>query len=328
MYKPDRYRYERLPYDRLGLSGLQVAPLSLGLWHNFGGTASYENCREMVLGSFDLGITHFDLANNYGPPPGSAETMLGKILQSDLQPYRNELLIATKAGYDMWPGPYGNFGSRKYLLASLDDSLQRLGVDYVDIFYHHRPDPQTPVEETMMALDSAVRSGKALYVGLSNNNATQLKAARTVLKELRTPFVVNQVRYNMFDRTAELEMVQTAEVLGIGLFVYSPLAQGLLTDKYLNGIPADSRASGKSIFLNREDITSEVIQKIRALSRLAATRGQSLAQLALAFILRHSSVSSVIIGASNLTQIQDCYRVVENLILTPRELEEIDLILQ
>ena len=328
MYRPDRYRYERLPYDRLGYSGLQVAPLSLGLWHNFGGAASFDNCREMVLGSFDLGITHFDLANNYGPPPGAAETMFGKILKSDLMPYRNELLIATKAGYDMWPGPYGNFGSRKYLLSSLDDSLKRMGVDYVDIFYHHRPDPQTPIEETMGALDSAVRSGKALYVGLSNYNATQLKAARAILKEMKTPFVANQVRYNMFDRTAENELVQTAEVLGIGLFVYSPLAQGLLTNRYANGIPADSRAGGKSVFLNKEDISRATMQKVRALTKLASQRGQSLAQLALAYVLRHSSVSSVIIGASRLQQIQDCYRVVENMLLSSRELEEIDLILQ
>ncbi|MBN2717309.1 MAG: aldo/keto reductase [Deltaproteobacteria bacterium] len=328
MYRPDRYRYERLPYDRLGYSGLLVPPLSLGLWHNFGGAASFDKCREMVLGSFDLGITHFDLANNYGPPPGSAETMLGKILKSDLKPYRNELLIATKAGYDMWPGPYGNFGSRKYMLSSLDDSLSRLGLDYVDIFYHHRPDPQTPIEETMGALDSAVRSGKAMYVGLSNYNATQLKAARAILKEMKTPFVANQIRYNMFDRSAENELVQTAEVLGIGLFVYSPLAQGLLTDRYAQGIPADSRAGGNSVFLNKEDISRDVMQKVRALSRLAAQRGQSLAQLALAYVLRHSSVSSVIIGASNLQQIQDCYRVVENMLLSARELEEIDLILQ
>ncbi|MBN2525550.1 MAG: aldo/keto reductase [Deltaproteobacteria bacterium] len=328
MFKADSKRYEKLPYDRLGYSGLMVAPISLGLWHNFGGAAAFENCREMVTGAFNLGVTHFDLANNYGPPPGSAETMFGKILASDLKSYRNELLIATKAGYDMWPGPYGDFGSRKYLLSSLDDSLKRMGLDYVDIFYHHRPDPQTPIEETMGALDAAVRSGKALYAGLSNYNATQLKAARAVLKEQKTPFVVNQVKYNMFDRAAELEMVQTAEVLGIGLLIYSPLAQGLLTNRYLNGVPQDSRAGGNSVFLKRDDVSNEMMQKVVALSKLAAARGQTVTQLALAFVLRHSSVSSVIIGASRLAQIEECHRTMENLTLSSKELEAIELILQ
>ncbi|MBN2343635.1 MAG: aldo/keto reductase [Deltaproteobacteria bacterium] len=327
MGTPNEKRYENCTYHRIGRSGLKVAPLSLGLWHNFGGDASYDNCREMVLGAFDLGITHFDLANNYGPPPGSAEKMFGRILKSELAAHRNELLIATKAGYDMWPGPYGDFGSRKYLLSSLDDSLRRMGVDYVDIFYHHRPDPDTPLAETMGALDSAVRSGKALYVGLSNYNAAQLKQAYAVLAELKTPFVVNQVRYNMFDRAVEKELVATADELGIGLTVFSPLAQGMLTERYLQGVPADSRAGGASVFLNNSDITADRIDKVRALGKIAASRGQTIAQLALAFVLRHASVSSVIVGASRLQQIVDCFGVTKKMSLSAEELIQIETIL-
>lgn len=327
MYIPNSHRYENTPYNRLGSSGLKVAPVSLGLWHNFGENADFSNCRDMVLGAFDLGITHFDLANNYGPPAGMAEQTFGHIFEADLKSYRDELLISTKAGYDMWPGPYGDFGSRKYLLASLDQSLTRLGVDYVDIFYHHRPDPDTPLDETMGALHQAVKSGKALYAGLSNYSAEQLNAACKILKELKTPFVVNQVRYNMFDREVEEHLIGTTDELGLGLIVYSPLAQGLLTNRYLQGVPGDSRAAGNSIFLQQQDVSKSKIEKVQALEKIASTRNQSIAQLALAFVLRHSCVASVIIGASRMAQIKDCFEVVNNMSLSAQEMQQIEKIL-
>jgi L-glyceraldehyde 3-phosphate reductase len=327
-YLPNPTRYEKMVYRRLGRSGLKLPTVSLGLWHNFGDGATLENCRQMVLGGFDLGVTHFDLANNYGPPAGAAEKMFGKILTDDLTSYRDELIVSTKAGYDMWPGPYGDFGSRKYLLASLDQSLKRMKLDYVDIFYHHRPDPETPLEETMGALDHAVKSGRALYVGLSNYEAEEMRAAAAILADLNTPFVVNQVRYHMFDRQIEERLIPTAEEVGIGLAIFSPLAQGLLTDRYLHGIPPGSRAGSASIFLSREDITEKKREKVRRLNEIAQARGQGMAELALAFVLRHESVSSVIVGASSLRQIEVCCGVLDNSNLTSSEIDAIDDILE
>ncbi|HOJ78670.1 MAG TPA: L-glyceraldehyde 3-phosphate reductase [Bacillota bacterium] len=315
-------------YQRCGKSGLKLPIISLGLWHNFGGVTVYENSRMMVRKAFDLGITHFDLANNYGPPPGSAEENFGRILKADFLNYRDEMIISTKAGYNMWPGPYGDWGSKKYLVASLDQSLKRLGLDYVDIFYHHRPDPETPLEETMSALDLIVRQGKALYIGLSNYKPDEAKKAIKILKELGSPCVIHQPSYSMFNRWIEAELLDLLEENGVGCIAFSPLAKGILTDRYLNGIPADSRAASSSIFLQPEDITEEKLVKIRRLDELAKSRGQSLAQLALAWVLRRGRVTSALIGASKVSQIEDCVGVINRLEFSDEELNLIEDILK
>ena len=320
-------RYDAMPYARCGRSGLKLPPISLGLWHNFGGVDPPEISREMALRAFDLGITHFDLANNYGPPPGSAEETFGQVLRQDLAPFRDELIISTKAGYLMWPGPYGEWGSRKYLVASLDQSLRRMGLDYVDIFYHHRPDPQTQIEETMGALDHIVRSGKALYVGISSYTADQTRQAAKILKALGTPCLIHQPRYSMFDRWIEGGLLTVLREQGIGCIVFSPLAQGLLTDKYLKGIPPDSRASKPHGFLKREQITDDKLAKVRRLQELAHARGQTLAQMALAWVLRHSEVTSALIGASRREQIDDAVGALKNLNFASQELQSIENIL-
>ncbi|NUQ80430.1 MAG: aldo/keto reductase [Bacteroidetes bacterium] len=327
-YLPSSDRYDSMPYRRSGKSGLVLPAISLGLWHNFGGYDLYETGRAMVRRAFDLGITHFDLANNYGPPPGSAEENFGRILSADFKPYRDELVISTKAGYDMWPGPYGNFGSRKYLLASLDQSLKRMGLDYVDIFYHHRPDPDTPVEESMMALDQAVRQGKALYAAISNYPAGKAEEAISILKSLGTPCLIHQARYSMFDRWVEGGLLDVLAKTGTGLIVFSPLAQGLLTDKYLKGIPEDSRAAKAHGYLQTSTITPEKLEKIRKLNEIAIQRGQTLAQLAIAWLLRSPVVTSVLIGASKTSQIDDCVASVAAGSLTDAELASIETILR
>lgn len=325
MYQAAENRYETMPYNRCGASGLKLPAVSLGLWHNFGDTASFDNMKQMCFTAFDNGITHFDLANNYGPAPGSAERNFGKILKEDLASYRDELTISTKAGYDMWPGPYGDFGSRKYLLASLDQSLKRLGLEYVDIFYHHRMDPGTPLEETMGALDQAVKSGKALYAGLSNYDGPTLEKACAILAELRCPFVINQNSYNIFNRTIEKNgLKETSRRLGKGIICFSPLAQGMLTKRYLNGIPADSRIKTDGRFLNERALTGERLSQIRRLNDLAAERGQTLAEMALAWILRDGVVTSVLIGASKPEQILDNIGAVRNMKFTEEELRQID----
>jgi len=316
-----------MPYKRCGRSGLKLPPISLGLWHNFGGVDAHENSREMALRAFDLGITHFDLANNYGPPPGSAEETFGQILRQDLDPFRDELIISTKAGYLMSPGPYGEWGSRKYLLASLDQSLRRMGLDYVDIFYSHRPDPETPLEETMGTLDHIVRSGKALYVGISSYTADRTREAAQILKALGTPCLIHQPRYSMFDRWIEGGLLNTLREEGIGCIVFSPLAQGLLTDKYLNGIPADSRAGKPHGFLKREQVTDDKLAKVRRLQGLAQARGQTLAQMALAWELRHPEVTSALIGASRREQIDDAVGALKTLKFASQELQMIENIL-
>ena len=327
MYQAAQNRYEGLPYRRCGASGLLLPAVSLGLWHNFGDTAPYENMRALCRTAFDHGITHFDLANNYGPEPGAAEENFGKILRDDLVVYRDELIISTKAGYEMWAGPYGNWGSRKYLLASLDQSLRRMGLDYVDIFYHHRMDPNTPLEETMGALAQAVRSGKALYVGLSNYDGPTLEKATAILDELKVPFVINQNRYSIFDRTIERNgLKDTAARLNKGIITFSPLAQGLLTDRYLHGIPADSRVHTDGRFLKEKDITPERIAQIQALNELAAARGQTLAEMALAWLLSHKEITTVLIGASRTEQILDNIKAVENTHFTAEERTAIDKI--
>jgi L-glyceraldehyde 3-phosphate reductase len=327
LYRPSDTRYDTMLYQRCGRSGIKLPAISLGLWHNFGGVDPLENSRAMVLHAFDLGITHFDLANNYGPPPGSAEETLGHVLRHDIAPYRDELIISTKAGYLMWPGPYGEWGSRKYLLASLDQSLLRLGLDYVDIFYHHRPDPDTPLEETMGALDHIVRSGKALYVGISNYTADQTREAVRILRELGTSCLIHQPRYSMFDRWIEDGLLEVLREEGIGCIVFSPLAQGLLTDKYLNGIPADSRAAKPHGFLKSEQITGDKLAKARRLQDLAQARSQTLAQMALAWVLRHSEVTSALIGASRSEQIDDAVGALNNLSFSNEELQTIESIL-
>ena len=325
MYQAAQNRYQVIPYRRCGASGLMLPAVSLGLWHNFGDTAPYENMRALCRTAFDNGITHFDLANNYGPEPGSAEKNFGRILKEDLAPYRDELLISTKAGYTMWEGPYGDWGSRKYLLASLDQSLKRMGLEYVDIFYHHRMDPNTPLEETMGALAQAVRSGKALYAGLSNYNGETLEKACAILDELHVPFVINQNRYSIFDRTIEQNgLKETAVRLNKGIIAFSPLAQGLLTNRYLNGIPEDSRIRTDGRFLKESVITEEKLAQIRALSEIAAARGQTLAEMALAWILRDGKVTSVLIGASKPQQILDNIAALDNTTFTADELEAID----
>ncbi len=326
MYIASEQRYDFMQYRRSGRSGVQLPAISLGLWHNFGGVDVFENGRAMARRAFDLGITHFDLANNYGPPYGSAEENFGKILRLDLAPYRDELIISTKAGYDMWPGPYGNWGSRKYLLASLDQSLKRMGLEYVDIFYSHRPDPETPVEETMMALDQAVRSGKALYAGLSNYSAAQATVAIKILRELGTPCLIHQPKYSMFVRTPEEGLLDVLGNEGVGAIAFCPLAQGLLTDRYLQGIPADSRAA-RAVFLKKNDISERRLEQIRALSEVALQRGQSLAQMALAWVLRDGRVTSALIGASRVAQLEQNVAALSNLNFSAEELARIDGIL-
>ncbi|MCR5153825.1 MAG: aldo/keto reductase [Lachnospiraceae bacterium] len=325
MYKADSNRYRTMKYNRCGNSGLKLPAVSLGLWHNFGDTASYSNMENLIFTAFDNGITHFDLANNYGPKPGSAESNFGKILKEHLSSYRDEMIISTKAGYGMWDGPYGDFGSRKYLLASLDASLKRMGLDYVDIFYHHRPDPETPLEETMGALASAVQSGKALYVGISNYDGPRLEEATRILTDLRVPFIINQNRYNIFDRTIERNgLKETAAKLGKGLICFSPLDQGLLSDRYLNGIPKDSRVFTDGRFLKVENINDDRLTRIQALNKIAGERGQTLAEMALAWILKDETTTSVLIGASKPEQILDNIKATENTCFTKEELEAID----
>ncbi len=327
MYKADENRYEKMKYIRCGKSGLLLPRISLGLWHNFGSVDRFENMKQMLFTAFDAGITHFDLANNYGPVPGSAESNFGRILHEEMWQYRDEMIISTKAGYDMWPGPYGNFGSRKYLMASLDQSLKRMGLDYVDIFYHHRPDPDTPIEETMEALSDIVRSGKALYVGISNYKSEQARKAAEILKANHTPLLINQVRYNMFDRWIEKDgLTDTMKDIGAGMIVFSPLAQGLLTDRYLNGIPEDSRAK-RNHFLHEDSITEEVLAKVRALNDIASARGQSLADMALAWNLREDKVTSVLIGASRPEQITDGVKFLNKMQFSEDEISKIDHIL-
>lgn len=324
---PSNARYETMTYHRCGRSGLRLPAISLGLWHNFGEVDPLANAREMVLGAFDLGITHFDLANNYGPPPGSAEETFGRILQRDLRDYRDELIISTKAGYFMWPGPYGEWGSRKYLVASLDQSLKRLGLDYVDIFYHHRPDSDTPLEETMAALDQVVRQGKALYAGISSYSPEQTQQAAWLLRELGTPCLLHQPRYSLFDRWIEQGLLDVLAEEGIGCIVFSPLAQGLLTNKYLNGLPADSRAAKAHGFLQPDDVTPDKIAKVRKLHDIAQQRGQTLAQMALVWVLRHAGVTSALIGASRTQQIEEGVAALQTAAFQPEELQAIETIL-
>ena len=325
MYQADEKRYETMKYHRCGASGLMLPELSLGLWHNFGDTGVYENMKQMCFTAFDNGITHFDLANNYGPQPGSAEKNFGRILKEDLMPYRDELIITTKAGFDMWEGPYGNWGSRKYLLASLDQSLKRMGLDYVDIFYHHRMDPETPLEETMGALATAVCQGKALYVGLSNYDGETLEQAAAILKDLKCPFVINQNCYSIFDRTVEKNgLKDMTGNLKKGLITFSPLAQGQLTDRYLNGIPEDSRIRKDGRFLKESILTAERMEQIRKLNELAAQRGEKLADMALAWLLQKKEVTSVLIGASKTQQILDNIKAIHSAPFTEEELQKID----
>lgn len=326
-YTANEHRYDTMAYNRVGKSGLKLPAISLGLWHNFGGINSFENGREMIRTAFDLGITHFDLANNYGPPPGSAEEMFGQVLEKDLAPYRDELIISTKAGYNMWPGPYGEWGSRKYLVSSLDQSLKRMGLEYVDIFYSHRFDPDTPLEETMMALDHIVRSGKALYVGISSYDPAQTAEAATILKSLGTPLLIHQPAYSMLNRWIEDGLQDVLEENGVGSIAFCPLAQGLLTNKYLNGIPEQSRAKSASVFLNEQNITPELLRKVHALNQIAVARGQSLAQLALAWVLRNGKVTSALIGASRASQIEENVKTLDNLDFSAEELERIEMIL-
>ena len=328
MYQADEKRYEEMKYNRCGASGLQLPAVSLGLWHNFGSNGNFDNMQDMCHTAFDHGITHFDLANNYGPVPGSAEENFGRILAKGLGRYRDELIISTKAGYDMWPGPYGNWGSKKYLVASLDQSLKRMGLDYVDIFYHHRPDPNTPLEETVRALDGIVRSGKALYVGISNYNKEQTIAAAELFKELGTPFIINQRKYSMFVRDIEKDGLKDyAAAHGIGIITFSPLAQGLLTDRYLHGIPEDSRVRTDGRFLKEAAIVEETLKKVRALNDLASQRGQTLAQMALSWILRDGDITSVLIGASKPSQILDNIGIIHATGFSEEERRKIDEIL-
>ena len=327
VYVASEGRYGGMKYNRVGKSGLFLPAISLGLWHNFGGVDSYENGRNILRKAFDLGITHFDLANNYGPPPGSAEEMLGKMMKADFAPYRDELVISTKAGYQMWEGPYGDWGSRKYLISSLDQSLKRMGLEYVDIFYSHRPDPHTPLEETMGALDQIVRQGKALYVGISNYSPTQTQEAIRILKELGTPLLIHQPRYSMFDRWIEDGLQDVLAENGVGSIVFSPMAQGLLTNKYLGGIPTDSRAAKQNTFLKKDQITENVLGKIQQLNALAIERGQSLAQMALAWVLREGRVTTALVGASKVSQLEDNVSALRNLSFTQEELTKIEDIL-
>lgn len=326
-YTASEARYASMQYERCGASGLKLPKLSLGLWHNFGGVDALENSRALARRAFDLGITHFDLANNYGPPPGSAETTFGQLLKSDFAQYRDEMIISTKAGYSMWPGPYGEKGSRKSMLASLDQSLQRMGLEYVDIYYSHRYDGDTTLEETMGALDQAVRQGKALYIGISNYNAEKTKEAIDILNRLGTPCLIHQMHYSMYERRLEQGLQEVLQQNGVGSIAYSPLARGLLTDRYLHDIPADSRAAGGSVFLKREDITKEKLAKSKKLNHLARERGQTLAQMALAWTLRNGLVTTALIGASKVSQIDDNVAALDQLNFTQEELELIDSIL-
>jgi L-glyceraldehyde 3-phosphate reductase len=326
-YHPAENRYANMRYNHCGRSGLKLPAISLGLWHNFGGNDDFSNARALLLKAFDLGITHFDLANNYGPPPGSAEENFGKILHADLLAHRDELIISTKAGYTMWPGPYGDWGSRKYLVASLDQSLRRMKIPYVDIFYHHRPDPRTPLVETMAALDFIVRSGRALYVGVSNYKPPEMQQALALLRELGTPCIIHQAKYSMFERWVEDELLDLLAAEGIGCIAFSPLAQGLLTDKYLSGIPAGSRAT-KSVFLKPEHITDEKLSKIRRLNDMAQARGQKLSQMALAWVLRDKAMTSVVIGASCVEHLDDAVGSLRYQTFSAQELSTIDDILQ
>ena len=326
-YQPAETRYEAMQYRRSGRSGLKLPAISLGLWQNFGGVDTVENARAMLRRAFDLGITHFDLANNYGPPPGSAEENFGHIFAQDFAPYRDELIISSKAGYRMWPGPYGEWGSRKYLIASLDQSLKRMGLDYVDIFYSHRPDPETPLEETMGALDYIVRSGRALYVGISSYTAEQTSQSAAILRDLGTPCLIHQPRYNMLDRWIEDGLLDVLNTEGIGCIVYSPLAQGILTNKYLEGVPADSRAGKAQGRFGWDDRLKANIDKVHKLNQLAQSRGQTMAQLAIAWVLRHPNMTSALIGASRVAQIDDAVTTLDNLAFSNEELASIDAIL-
>ncbi|MCP8970017.1 L-glyceraldehyde 3-phosphate reductase [Ectobacillus ponti] len=327
VYQASRERYQRMQYERCGRSGVQLPAISLGLWHNFGSVDSFENMKALLFRSFDLGITHFDLANNYGPVPGSAEENFGRILRQEMGSYRDEMLISTKAGYTMWEGPYGDWGSKKYLVSSLDQSLKRMGLEYVDIFYHHRPDPHTPLEETMAALDLIVRQGKALYVGISNYNAEQTAQAVEILNKLGTPLLIHQFRYSMFDRWVEGGLQDVLQEAGAGSIAFSPLAQGLLTERYLKGIPTDSRAGKPNTFLRSENVTEDVLQKVQALHALAQERGQNLAQMALSWVLREGRVTSALIGASRVEQIEENVTALEKRTFTEDELRIIDSIL-
>jgi L-glyceraldehyde 3-phosphate reductase len=326
VYVADDKRYDSMHYRRSGRSGIQLPAVSLGLWHNFGGVDNFENSRAMLRRAFDLGITHFDLANNYGPPYGSAEETFGQILKKDFLPYRDELIVSTKAGWDMWPGPYGDLGSRKYLLASLDQSLKRMGIEYVDIFYHHRPDPATPLEESLGALDTAVRSGRALYAGISAYNAEQTAKAVKILRALGTPCLIHQPKYSMFVRDPEQGLLDVLEKEGVGAIVFSPLAQGLLSDRYLKGIPGDSRAA-RDFFLKKTDLDKDKLAKVRALNEIAAERGQTLAEMAVAWVLRDPRVTSALVGTSKVSQVDDNVAALKNLKFSAEELSRIDGIL-
>ncbi|WNR46740.1 L-glyceraldehyde 3-phosphate reductase [Paenibacillus roseipurpureus] len=328
VYQASSTRYAEMKYNRSGKSGLKLPAISLGLWHNFGGVDLHENGKAMLLRSFDLGITHFDLANNYGPPPGSAEELMGRVLKSDLAAYRDELIISTKAGYYMWEGPYGEWGSKKYLVSSLDQSLKRMGLEYVDIFYSHRPDPNTPLEETMAALDQIVRQGKALYVGISSYSPEQTKEAAAILKRMGTPLLIHQPVYSMFNRWIEDGLQDVLDENGVGSIAFCPLAQGLLTNKYVSGIPADSRAGRPGTFLKSNDITEEKLSQINQLNEIASSRGQSLAQMALAWVLRGGRVTSALIGASRVSQIEENVAALKNLEFAPEELDAIEKILK
>jgi L-glyceraldehyde 3-phosphate reductase len=326
-YTPLQTRYDSMRYNRCGRSGIQLPAISLGLWHNFGGVDVLENCRAMLRRAFDLGITHFDLANNYGPPYGSAEETFGQIFRKDFTPYRDELIISSKAGWDMWPGPYGNFGSRKYLVASLDQSLKRMGLEYVDIFYHHRPDPETPLEETMGALDYIVRSGRALYSGISMYPVELTRQAASILRQLGTPCLIHQPNYSLFDRWIEGGLLDVLDKEGIGCIVFSPLDQGLLTNRYLEGIPEDSRAGKPDTYLSREDVNEDKLSKVRRLNEIAQKRGQSMAQMALSWVLRQQAVTSALIGASKVSQVEDGVATLNRLDFSQDELSSIEKIL-
>lgn len=328
VYQADQTRYDNMKYNRSGHSGLQLPAISLGLWHNFGGVDTYENGRAMLRRAFDLGITHFDLANNYGPPAGSAEEMFGRMLKTDFAPYRDEMIISSKAGYYMWPGPYGEWGSRKYLISSLDQSLKRMGLDYVDIFYSHRPDPNTPLEETMGALDSIVRQGKALYVGISSYSAEQTDEAIKILNQLGTPLVIHQPSYSMLNRWIEDGLQDVLQENGVGSIAFCPLAQGLLTNKYLHGIPTDSRAAKSTGALGTDQVTEVVINRVQQLNEIAVERGQNLAQMALAWVLRGGKVTSALIGASRVSQIEENVAALNNLAFSEEELNRIEDILK
>lgn len=327
-YQPDAARYQQMAYRRSGRSGLKLPAVSLGLWHNFGDSTRVDNSRALLRHAFDRGITHFDLANNYGPPPGSAEENFGRILREDFHRYRDELIISSKAGYTMWDGPYGDWGSRKYLIASLDQSLKRMGLEYVDIFYHHRPDPETPLEETMMALDQVVRQGKALYAAISNYPADRAAEAIAILRQLGTPCLIHQPKYSLFERQPEAGLLDMLQREGVGCIAFSPLAGGVLTDRYLHGVPEDSRAASGSRFLNSEQLTQEKMAKVQQLNAIAQRRGQKLAQMALAWVLRHPAMTSVLIGASKTSQIDDAVQMLQQSRLGDDELQEIDALLR